>query len=232
MVKPVDRRELQQKQPWAARGSWVPLQEAMNRPGSVFDPSPPPELFCPVPTAASCPRSLDCALQRREFCPPGSGACGPCLPPFQEDDRGRCVQKQLSPNGRCTHPAPLCLHTYLHTYPAALGGSVPQGSPPPQQYPVLFLLSMAAVSLWGWLLFSLSPQLGVWFWAGNPIQLYVRLPLMTACIPISTVASPGPPRTGVGQTASGDLRGLLGFAGAEEPLSAHRAVTYAGSVGD
>ncbi|NWY69543.1 NPDC1 protein, partial [Erithacus rubecula] len=49
--------------------------------------------------AASCPRSLDCALQRREFCPPGSGACGPCLPPFQEDDRGHCVQKQLSSNG-------------------------------------------------------------------------------------------------------------------------------------
>ncbi|NWU85572.1 NPDC1 protein, partial [Onychorhynchus coronatus] len=47
--------------------------------------------------AVSCPRSLDCALQRREFCPPGSGACGPCLPPFQEDDRGRCVQKQFSP---------------------------------------------------------------------------------------------------------------------------------------
>ncbi|NXH64631.1 NPDC1 protein, partial [Rhabdornis inornatus] len=52
--------------------------------------------------AASCPRSLDCALQRREFCPPGSGACGPCLPPFQEDDHGRCVQKQLSPNGSCS----------------------------------------------------------------------------------------------------------------------------------
>ncbi|NXM84845.1 NPDC1 protein, partial [Oenanthe oenanthe] len=51
--------------------------------------------------AASCPRSLDCALQRREFCPPGSGACGPCLPPFQEDGRGRCVQRQLSPNGSC-----------------------------------------------------------------------------------------------------------------------------------
>ncbi|KFW65948.1 Neural proliferation differentiation and control protein 1, partial [Pygoscelis adeliae] len=45
-----------------------------------------------------CPRSLDCALQRREFCPPGSGACGPCLSPFQEDDRGQCVQKQLSPD--------------------------------------------------------------------------------------------------------------------------------------
>ncbi|NXL01868.1 NPDC1 protein, partial [Mesembrinibis cayennensis] len=52
-----------------------------------------------------CPRSLDCALQRREFCPPGSGACGPCLPPFQEDDRGRCVQKQLSPRGRTSVPS-------------------------------------------------------------------------------------------------------------------------------
>ncbi|XP_042642908.1 neural proliferation differentiation and control protein 1 isoform X4 [Tyto alba] len=48
--------------------------------------------------AASCPRSLDCALQRRQFCPPGSGACGPCLPTFQEDDRGRCIQKQFSPS--------------------------------------------------------------------------------------------------------------------------------------
>ncbi|XP_016157868.1 PREDICTED: neural proliferation differentiation and control protein 1, partial [Ficedula albicollis] len=55
--------------------------------------------------AASCPRSLDCALQRREFCPPGSGACGPCLPPFQEDGRGRCVQKQLSPSGRTSVPS-------------------------------------------------------------------------------------------------------------------------------
>ncbi|NXG58786.1 NPDC1 protein, partial [Hemiprocne comata] len=50
--------------------------------------------------AVSCPRSLDCALQRRQLCPPGSGSCGPCLPAFQEDNRGRCVQKQLSPSGR------------------------------------------------------------------------------------------------------------------------------------
>ncbi|XP_057240061.1 neural proliferation differentiation and control protein 1 isoform X2 [Malurus melanocephalus] len=55
--------------------------------------------------ATSCPRSLDCALQRREFCPPGSGACGPCLPPFQEDDHGHCVQKQLSPSGRTSVPS-------------------------------------------------------------------------------------------------------------------------------
>ncbi|NXN22977.1 NPDC1 protein, partial [Nycticryphes semicollaris] len=60
--------------------------------------------------AASCPRSLDCALQRREFCPPGSGACGPCLPTFQEDDHGRCVQKQLSPSGssQTLHPRLVC----------------------------------------------------------------------------------------------------------------------------
>ncbi|NWX15559.1 NPDC1 protein, partial [Aegotheles bennettii] len=55
--------------------------------------------------AASCPRSLDCALQRREFCPPGSGACGPCLPAFQEDAHGRCVQKQLSPSGWTSLPS-------------------------------------------------------------------------------------------------------------------------------
>ncbi|NXW24043.1 NPDC1 protein, partial [Circaetus pectoralis] len=57
--------------------------------------------------AASCPRSLDCALQRREFCPPGSGTCGPCLPPFREDNRGRCIQKQLSPSGRVPISCPL-----------------------------------------------------------------------------------------------------------------------------
>ncbi|XP_010562942.1 PREDICTED: neural proliferation differentiation and control protein 1 [Haliaeetus leucocephalus] len=55
--------------------------------------------------AASCPRSLDCALQRREFCPPGSGTCGPCLPPFREDNRGRCIQKQLSPSGQTSIPS-------------------------------------------------------------------------------------------------------------------------------
>ncbi|XP_068020207.1 neural proliferation differentiation and control protein 1 [Melanerpes formicivorus] len=55
--------------------------------------------------AAACPRSLDCALQRREFCPPGSGACGPCLPPFQEDSRGRCLPKQLPASGRISVPS-------------------------------------------------------------------------------------------------------------------------------
>ncbi|XP_035427059.1 neural proliferation differentiation and control protein 1 isoform X1 [Cygnus atratus] len=55
--------------------------------------------------AEPCPRSLDCALQRREFCPPGSGACGPCLPQFLEDDNGRCVQKKLSLTGRTSVPS-------------------------------------------------------------------------------------------------------------------------------
>ncbi|XP_068512884.1 LOW QUALITY PROTEIN: neural proliferation differentiation and control protein 1 [Anas acuta] len=55
--------------------------------------------------AEPCPRSLDCTLQRREFCPPGSGACGPCLPQFLEDDKGRCVQKKLSLSGRTSVPS-------------------------------------------------------------------------------------------------------------------------------
>ncbi|XP_026716266.1 neural proliferation differentiation and control protein 1 [Athene cunicularia] len=77
----------------------------MDTPRGASDLSPPPDLFSPVPAAASCPRSLDCALQRRQFCPPGSGACGPCLPAFQEDDHGRCIQKQLSPSGRASIPS-------------------------------------------------------------------------------------------------------------------------------
>uniref|UniRef100_A0A8B9CNG2 Neural proliferation, differentiation and control 1 n=1 Tax=Anser brachyrhynchus TaxID=132585 RepID=A0A8B9CNG2_9AVES len=60
---------------------------------------------CGEPPTESCPRSLDCALQRREFCLPGSGACGPCLPQFLEDDSGRCVQKKLSLSGTSIHPS-------------------------------------------------------------------------------------------------------------------------------
>lgn len=52
----------------------------------------------------SCPRSLDCTLQRREFCPPGSHACGPCLPQFVEDEHGRCVQRKWSSTGRTSVP--------------------------------------------------------------------------------------------------------------------------------
>ncbi|XP_044295677.1 neural proliferation differentiation and control protein 1 [Varanus komodoensis] len=56
---------------------------------------PPPE---------SCPRSLDCTLQRRQFCPPGSHACGPCLPQFVDDGHGRCIARTHASGGRATVP--------------------------------------------------------------------------------------------------------------------------------
>ncbi|XP_065106331.1 neural proliferation differentiation and control protein 1 isoform X2 [Paramisgurnus dabryanus] len=46
-----------------------------------------------------CPRSLDCARERRHFCQPGSSHCGPCLDPFVENKRGKCVVR------RRNHPA-------------------------------------------------------------------------------------------------------------------------------
>ncbi|XP_067294996.1 neural proliferation differentiation and control protein 1 isoform X3 [Pseudorasbora parva] len=41
-----------------------------------------------------CPRSLDCAQERRHFCQPGSSHCGPCLDPFVENKRGKCVVRR------------------------------------------------------------------------------------------------------------------------------------------
>uniref|UniRef100_A0A8C4J7J5 Neural proliferation, differentiation and control 1 n=1 Tax=Dromaius novaehollandiae TaxID=8790 RepID=A0A8C4J7J5_DRONO len=73
-------------------------------------PSPPPSRRNGAPSGKepispfglsqtdSCPRSLDCTLQRRELCPPGSHACGPCLQQFVEDDHGRCP-RDGSPGG-------------------------------------------------------------------------------------------------------------------------------------
>ncbi|XP_067417577.1 neural proliferation differentiation and control protein 1 [Emydura macquarii macquarii] len=52
----------------------------------------------------SCPRSLDCTLQRRELCPSGSHTCGPCLQQFVEDEHGRCVQRKWSSTGRTSVP--------------------------------------------------------------------------------------------------------------------------------
>ncbi|XP_016099839.1 neural proliferation differentiation and control protein 1 isoform X3 [Sinocyclocheilus grahami] len=46
-----------------------------------------------------CPPSLDCARERRHFCQPGSSHCGPCLDPFVENKRGKCVIR------RRNHPA-------------------------------------------------------------------------------------------------------------------------------
>ncbi|XP_060126086.1 neural proliferation differentiation and control protein 1-like [Zootoca vivipara] len=52
----------------------------------------------------SCPRSLECALLRREFCLPGSYACGPCLSQFVEDGDGQCVPKARPAGGRPSAP--------------------------------------------------------------------------------------------------------------------------------
>nr|XP_056716094.1 neural proliferation differentiation and control protein 1 [Euleptes europaea] len=51
-----------------------------------------------------CPRSLDCTLKRRAFCPPGSHTCGPCLPQFVEDGYGKCVSKEEAARGRSSFP--------------------------------------------------------------------------------------------------------------------------------
>ncbi|XP_049638540.1 neural proliferation differentiation and control protein 1 [Suncus etruscus] len=52
-----------------------------------------------LPDGSTCPRSLDCALQRRARCPPGAHMCGPCLDPFQEDGHGVCVPRPHWPPG-------------------------------------------------------------------------------------------------------------------------------------
>lgn len=51
-----------------------------------------------------CPRRLDCTLQRREVCPPGSHTCGPCLDQFGEDGHGNCVPQKRVPSGRTSVP--------------------------------------------------------------------------------------------------------------------------------
>ncbi|XP_038637672.1 neural proliferation differentiation and control protein 1-like isoform X1 [Scyliorhinus canicula] len=45
------------------------------------------------PAAATCPRNLDCTMQRRETCTLGLDKCGPCLSQFVEDKKGNCVEK-------------------------------------------------------------------------------------------------------------------------------------------
>ncbi|KAJ8379686.1 hypothetical protein SKAU_G00004640 [Synaphobranchus kaupii] len=41
-----------------------------------------------------CPRTLDCTLEGRHFCQPGSAHCGPCLAPLEENKEGKCVTKK------------------------------------------------------------------------------------------------------------------------------------------
>ncbi|XP_068167972.1 neural proliferation differentiation and control protein 1 isoform X2 [Antennarius striatus] len=45
-----------------------------------------------------CPRSLDCARARRNFCQPGSSRCGPCLHPLVENSHGHCVVRRRHPS--------------------------------------------------------------------------------------------------------------------------------------
>ncbi|XP_068963615.1 neural proliferation differentiation and control protein 1 isoform X1 [Petaurus breviceps papuanus] len=67
---------------------------------------------------AACPRSLDCTLRRRALCPPGSGACGPCLRPFVEDDLGRCIpKKQLPRGGSAGSDCPSTLSGKMQSWP-------------------------------------------------------------------------------------------------------------------
>ncbi|XP_036384114.1 neural proliferation differentiation and control protein 1a [Megalops cyprinoides] len=73
----------------------LPPRSIKNRPRASL---PPGVLLCAILVAVSasmpadkCPRSLDCAREKRHFCQPGSSNCGPCLSPFEENDDGRCV---------------------------------------------------------------------------------------------------------------------------------------------
>ncbi|XP_077096969.1 neural proliferation differentiation and control protein 1 [Siphateles boraxobius] len=50
-----------------------------------------------------CPRSLDCARERRHFCQPGSSHCGPCLDPFMENKRGKCVVRRRNHSAKVNH---------------------------------------------------------------------------------------------------------------------------------
>ncbi|XP_052448891.1 neural proliferation differentiation and control protein 1-like isoform X2 [Carassius gibelio] len=50
-----------------------------------------------------CPRSLDCARERRHFCQPGSSHCGPCLDPFVENRRGKCVIRRQNHPVKISH---------------------------------------------------------------------------------------------------------------------------------
>ncbi|XP_035248194.1 neural proliferation differentiation and control protein 1a isoform X1 [Anguilla anguilla] len=53
--------------------------------------------------ADKCPGSLDCAREKRHFCPPGSTHCGPCLTPLEENEEGQCVvRKRHAPSGKMT----------------------------------------------------------------------------------------------------------------------------------
>ncbi|KAG5834191.1 hypothetical protein ANANG_G00258870 [Anguilla anguilla] len=78
-----------------------------SRPGPLLAPG---ILMCALLVAVSasmpadkCPGSLDCAREKRHFCPPGSAHCGPCLTPLEENEEGQCVvRKRHAPSGKMT----------------------------------------------------------------------------------------------------------------------------------
>ncbi|MGH0156463.1 UNVERIFIED_CONTAM: hypothetical protein FKN15_074900 [Acipenser sinensis] len=51
----------------------------------------------------SCPRSLDCTMQRRQFCQPGSRECGSCISPLVEDEHKNCVVMKRSLHAVAAH---------------------------------------------------------------------------------------------------------------------------------
>uniref|UniRef100_UPI00398F275E neural proliferation differentiation and control protein 1-like n=1 Tax=Pristiophorus japonicus TaxID=55135 RepID=UPI00398F275E len=52
------------------------------------------------PAAGTCPKKLDCVLQRRESCTSGSDSCGSCFPQFVEDGKGNCVENSIKQHGK------------------------------------------------------------------------------------------------------------------------------------
>ncbi|XP_069465840.1 neural proliferation differentiation and control protein 1 isoform X2 [Ambystoma mexicanum] len=57
-------------------------------------------------TGDRCPRKLDCTLLKRHYCPPGSDACGPCLPNHVENNDGKCVESATSQKGKTSDRLP------------------------------------------------------------------------------------------------------------------------------
>ncbi|XP_066569366.1 neural proliferation differentiation and control protein 1a isoform X2 [Amia ocellicauda] len=105
--------------------------------------------------SVSCPHSLDCALKRRELCPPGSTHCGPCIAPLVEDELKNCVRKKHSQTvgavwgaggGRCLCVLPaLCVcsrERHRHSPPPLQTGKV--SSMPELDEEIDFLSSIIA----------------------------------------------------------------------------------------
>lgn len=59
-------------------------------------------LLCVVPVSGSYPADskcphLDCAIEGRQECSPGSSRCGPCILPFEENEEGHCRERRRHP---------------------------------------------------------------------------------------------------------------------------------------